>query len=113
DLHDLEITASAEQRREKLLSEPPLLRGHEIERYAYALSRPIRPVEARWVAELEREVLTLVEAEQHLRATGPAGDGGEQCARGFDHFRGRRHAARLLRAGRGREHCNAGQNADS
>ena len=99
DLHDLEIAARAQQRRQQLVRQPPLLAGHEVERHADALRRPVRPVLARFVAELEREVLAFVEAEQALGSAGAAGDRGEQRARRVDHLFRRRHAARLLRCG--------------
>ena len=109
DLDDLEIAARAQERRQEPVRQPPLLAGHQIERHADTLRRPIGPVAARFVAELEREVLAFVEAEQRLRAAGTAGDGREQRARRLDHVLRRRDAARLLCRGRGGQQGQAGQ----
>ena len=109
DLHDLQIPARAQQRRQELLREPPLLGRHEIERHTDALGRPVRPVLARFVGELEGEILALVEAEQRLRPAGTACNRREQRARRLDHFRRRRHAARLLRARSRSQQRQAGQ----
>ncbi len=51
DAHDLEIAVRAQQRRQELVDELPLPRGHELDGHADALRRPVCPVLAGLVIE--------------------------------------------------------------
>ena len=97
NLHHFQVATGAEQRREKLMREPPLGGRHEIERHTDALRGPVGPVLARLVVEVERQIFPLVEAQQRLGSTGATGYGGEQGARRSYHILRGRDAARLLR----------------